>query len=66
MARSKYIYLIREKATGKLLSAFTVKHEAKAWVIKVGWKFDEVYLTSMRDGFVAGVKKTELPLFKWE
>lgn len=69
MARSKYIYLVREKETGKLLSALTVKHEASKWVIKAGWMFHEVYLSSMRDGLVVGPVLTHQKgetLLKWE
>lgn len=54
MARSKYIYFIREadhpESHHRLLSVFTVKHEANLWAFKNGWNPDRATLSRMRDG----------------
>jgi hypothetical protein len=66
MARSQYIYFVRIKATGDLLGAFTVKHEARTWA--KNWcgpiyPLERLQLSSMRDGI--GCDKTETPI-AWE
>ena len=53
MARSAYIYLVRIKATGTLIGAFTVKHEARTWTDR--WRggvylLDDLQLSRMPDG----------------
>ena len=51
MARSHYIYLIRNKACNTVLAAFTVKYEAQQWAVrKSGRPLKEMQLSSIRDG----------------
>jgi len=50
MARSKYIYHIREPDQGLIIAAFTVKREAHEWMIRSGHHFLEYNLFRMRDG----------------
>jgi hypothetical protein len=35
MARSNYVYIVRDGITGDLVAAFTVKHELRSWLD--GW-----------------------------
>lgn len=54
MARSKYIYLVESKFTGRALAAFTVKYEAQKWAewqVKQGIfdSLDDVERVRMRD-----------------
>jgi len=58
MARAHYIYLVRLKASGRLLGAFTVKHEAHTWAELSEHLLDALQLSSMRDGIN---EKTETP-----
>lgn len=51
MARSKYIYLVRLKATDEVLASFTVKHEADRWAVRYsGHLLDDLQLSHIRDG----------------
>lgn len=51
MARSQYIYLIRDQATLRLLGCFTVKHEADSWAVRhSGYLLDDLQLSRMLDG----------------
>jgi len=60
MARSKYIYFVREADTFRLLGVFTVKHEANLWAFKNGWDPNRAALSRMRDG--VHVDKTEVQI----
>ena len=50
MARSHYIYYFRNKWTGCILAAFTVKHEAISFSEGAGFGPDDVELYRIRDG----------------
>ncbi len=70
MARSAYIYLVRIKATGTLIGAFTVKHEARTWTDR--WRggvylLDDLQLSRMPDGGYANflISKEETKI-EWE
>jgi len=59
MARSKYIYHIRGKASGCLIASFTVKAEAYAWMVRSNRKFNDYVLFRMADGMTEFVQKFE-------
>lgn len=60
MARSKYIYLIRNK--GVLLSAHTVKHEAHTWASRNSSEpADRYKLYRMLDGANTPKMEVEIP-----
>jgi len=57
MARSAYIYHIREPEEGLIIASFTVKYEAHEWMRKSGLNFLEYNLFRMRDGLCGfGIK----------
>lgn len=60
MARSGYIYHIREPEEGLIIASFTVKHEAHEWMRKSGLRFLEHNLFRMRDGLCGFGIKTEV------
>ncbi len=59
MARSGYIYHIREPEAGLLIASFTVKREAHEWMVRSGLDFDFYNLFRMRDGFCEFGQKIE-------
>ena len=63
MARSSYVYLVRDKQDGTLRGAFTVKHEAHTWAKRTGPPLETLQLSSMRDGLYGD--KTEHAI-DWE
>ncbi len=65
MARSKYIYHIREPEEGLIIASFTVKHEAHDWMVRSGRSFLEHNLFRMRDGLCEFGQKFET-LVAWD
>lgn len=65
MARSTYIYLIREFGPtyndNRLVAAFTVKHEAVTWAMRNGWGPENANLYRMHDGIYANKDEIEVP-----
>lgn len=47
MARSSYIYVVRDAIDGELITAFTVKHELARWLDARSSKF---LITRIHDG----------------
>lgn len=77
MARSKYIYLIcpRFSEHARLLSAHTVKYEARQWLERSKWTTEDAILIRVEDGVVGdsdlfrdGIKYSYKPatLIPWE
>jgi len=59
MARSKYIYHIREHEDGLIVASFTVKREAHEWMERSGLNFLEHILFRVRDGLCEFGQKFE-------
>lgn len=60
MARSKYIYHIREPKQGLLIASFTVKYEAHQWMVRSGFSFSDYNLFRVRDGILDIGQKKEV------
>jgi len=62
MARSTYIYFVRMNATDQLLGAFTVKHEAVMWAVRVSKQpLEHMHLSAMRDGLYGNKSEKRVP-----
>ena len=62
MARSQYIYLIHTNASGTMLGAFTVKHEANSWAdLESRQPLEHMRLTRMEDGIHGDKTETPVP-----
>jgi hypothetical protein len=64
MARSHFIYLIRDMA-GTVVGANTVKHEANSWAKKKGYGPNTGSLSRIKDGDYGGMEKKE-EVIPWE
>lgn len=58
MARSTYIYLVYDDHQGEMLGAFTVKHEAKAFIKNLDKTDRTISIDSWIDGFQTKQCKT--------
>lgn len=62
MARATYIYFVRMNTTDQLLGAFTVKHEAVAWAVRVSKQpLEYMHLSAMRDGLFGDKSERRVP-----
>jgi hypothetical protein len=59
MARSTYIYHIREPGEGLIIASFTVKYEARYWLRRSGLKRSDYNLFRMGDGLCEFGQKFE-------
>lgn len=54
MARSRYIYIVLDKALGQIYGAFTVKYEMVAYLVKSNLNSDKVDVLRVSDGSWSG------------